>query len=63
VANACNGVATCLWGSLTREAFLLHRFDGKGYAEIAKQLGISTKAVTDHIAKGRFLIDYELLRA
>jgi RNA polymerase sigma-70 factor (ECF subfamily) len=46
----------------TREVFLLHRFDGRSYAEIAKQLGISTKAVTNHIAKALFLIDNELLR-
>lgn len=47
----------------TREAFLLHRFDGMSHAEIAKQLGISTKAVTNHIAKALLLIDNELSRA
>jgi RNA polymerase sigma factor (sigma-70 family) len=46
----------------TREAFLLHRFGGKSYAEIAKQLSISTQAVTNHIAKALLLIDNELLR-
>jgi RNA polymerase sigma-70 factor (ECF subfamily) len=46
----------------TREAFLLHRFDGMSYAEIAKKLGVSTQAVTNHIAKALLLIDNELLR-
>src|SRR5882757_3138825 len=46
----------------TREAFLLHRFGGMSYAEIAKQLSISTQAVTNHIAKALLLIDNELLR-
>ncbi len=46
----------------TREVFLLHRFDGVSYAQIAEQLGISTKAVTNHIAKALLLIDTELLR-
>lgn len=46
----------------TREVFLLHRFDGMSYSEIAEQLGISTKAVTNHIAKALLLIDNELLR-
>jgi RNA polymerase sigma factor (sigma-70 family) len=46
----------------TREAFLLHRFDGLSYAEIAKRLSISTQAVTNHIAKALLLIDNELLR-
>jgi RNA polymerase sigma factor (sigma-70 family) len=48
--------------SRTREAFLLHRFHGLSYAEIATRLGISTKAVTNHIAKALLLIDNELLR-
>jgi len=46
----------------TREAFLLHRFDGVSYAEIAERLSISTRAVTKHIAKALILIDNELLR-
>jgi RNA polymerase sigma factor (sigma-70 family) len=46
----------------TREAFLLHRFDGMSYAEIAERLGISTRAVTNHIAKALVLIDNELQR-
>jgi RNA polymerase sigma factor (sigma-70 family) len=46
----------------TREAFLLHRFDGMSYAEIAARFSISTRAVTNHIAKALVLIDNELLR-
>jgi RNA polymerase sigma-70 factor (ECF subfamily) len=46
----------------TREAFLLHRFEGMSYAQIAQRLGISTRAVTNHIAKALILIDNELLR-
>jgi RNA polymerase sigma-70 factor (ECF subfamily) len=46
----------------TREAFLLHRFDGMSYVEIAKRFSISTRAVTNHIAKALVLIDNELLR-
>ena len=46
----------------TREAFLMHRFGGMSYAQIAKQLGVSTQAVTNHIAKALLLIDNELLR-
>ena len=46
----------------TREAFLLHRFGGMSYAQIADRLGISIHAVTNHIAKALVLIDNELLR-
>jgi RNA polymerase sigma factor (sigma-70 family) len=46
----------------TREAFLLHRFEGMSSAQIAEQLGISARAVRDHIAKALLLIDNELLR-
>jgi RNA polymerase sigma factor (sigma-70 family) len=46
----------------TREAFLLHRFDGMSCAEIAQRFNISTRAVTNHIAKALILIDNELLR-
>jgi RNA polymerase sigma-70 factor (ECF subfamily) len=46
----------------TREAFLLHRFDGMSYAEIGARFSISTRAVTKHIAKALLLIDNELLR-
>lgn len=46
----------------TREAFLLHRFDGMSYTEIAERFGISTRAVTNHIAKALVLVDNELLR-
>jgi len=48
--------------SRTRDAFLLHRFQGMSYADIAKRLSISTRAVTKHIAKALILIDNELLR-
>ena len=46
----------------TREVFLLHRFDGMSCAEIAQRFNISTRAVTNHIAKALILIDNELLR-
>lgn len=46
----------------TREAFLLHRFDGMSYLEIAERFSISTRAVTKHIAKALILIDSELMR-
>jgi RNA polymerase sigma factor (sigma-70 family) len=46
----------------TREIFLLHRFDCMRYVEIAERFGISTQAVTNHIAKALVLIDKELLR-
>lgn len=46
----------------TREAFLLHRFGGMSYAEIAKKLGISIQAVTNHIAKALLIVDNELMR-
>lgn len=46
----------------TREAFLLHRFEGRSSAEIAEHLGISSRAVRDHIAKALLLIDSALLR-
>jgi RNA polymerase sigma factor (sigma-70 family) len=46
----------------TREAFLLHRFEGMSSAKIAERFGISSRAVRDHIAKALLLIDHELLR-
>lgn len=46
----------------TRAILLLHRFEGMSYAEIAEHFGISTQAVTNHIAKALLLIDNELLR-
>lgn len=46
----------------TREAFLLHRFGGMSYVEVAARLNISTAAVTKHIAKALLLIDRELSR-
>jgi RNA polymerase sigma-70 factor (ECF subfamily) len=46
----------------TREAFLLHRFEGMSSTEIAERFGISSRAVRDHIAKALLLIDHELLR-
>jgi RNA polymerase sigma-70 factor (ECF subfamily) len=46
----------------TREALLLHRVEGKSYAEIAAKLGISTTAVANHIAKAVLLIVKERSR-
>ncbi|HEY3850302.1 MAG TPA: sigma-70 family RNA polymerase sigma factor [Steroidobacteraceae bacterium] len=46
----------------TREAFLLHRFDGLSHAQIAARFRISPQAVASHIAKALLLIDRELLR-
>ena len=46
----------------TREAFLLHRFDGMSHAQIAARFRISPQAVASHIAKALLLIDQELLR-
>ncbi len=46
----------------TREAFLLHRFDGLSHAQIAARFGISPQAVASHIAKALLLIDQELSR-
>ena len=46
----------------TRAIFLSHRFEGMSYADIAEHFGISTQAVTNHIAKALLLIDNELLR-
>jgi RNA polymerase sigma factor (sigma-70 family) len=46
----------------TREAFLLHRFDGLSHAQIAARFRISPQAVAKHIAKALLLIDRELSR-
>jgi RNA polymerase sigma factor (sigma-70 family) len=46
----------------TRDAFLLHRFHGMSYAQIAARFNISTRAVTNHIAKALLLIDNEMLK-
>lgn len=35
----------------TRDIFLAHRIDGKGYEEIARERGISVSTVGKHIAK------------
>ena len=41
---------------LTREIFLLHRFDGLEYSEIAAAKGISVKGVEKHIAKALVVV-------
>jgi RNA polymerase sigma factor (sigma-70 family) len=46
----------------TREAFLLHRFDGLSHAQIAARFRISHQAVANHIARALLLIDRELSR-
>ena len=40
-----------------RRAFVLHRFDGMGYTEIGRRLGIGRTAVTKHIARAALEID------
>jgi RNA polymerase sigma-70 factor (ECF subfamily) len=44
----------------TREAFLLHRFGGLSYTEIAERLRISTATVQRHIARAMLLFKGEL---
>jgi RNA polymerase sigma factor (sigma-70 family) len=46
----------------TREAFLLHRFEGLSHAQIAERFRISPQAVASHIAKALLLIDREVSR-
>jgi RNA polymerase sigma factor (sigma-70 family) len=57
-------IERCLEGvnPRTREAFLLHRFEGLSCAQIAKELRISSRAVSNHIAKALMLIDEALRR-
>ncbi|HEY0680790.1 MAG TPA: sigma-70 family RNA polymerase sigma factor [Steroidobacter sp.] len=43
----------------TREVFLMHRFDGLKYVEIAEKLSISVSAVEKHIARAmQFLAEW-----
>ncbi len=46
----------------SREAFILHRFDGLSYKEVAQQMKISPKTVEKHIAKAMFQLRTTLSR-
>ena len=46
----------------SREAFILHRFDGLGYNEVAGQMRISPKTVEKHIARAMFQLRKTLSR-
>lgn len=39
-----------------REAFILHRFDGLSHAEVAQRMGISRKAVEQHVQNAMLAI-------
>lgn len=45
---------------LTREVFILHRFDELGYERIARRLGISVEEVTSHMAHAILQLDRAL---
>lgn len=58
--EALAGVAACLAAmpERTRDIFVLHRFEGMSYAQIAKNFGISVSAVEKHIMKAlQILLD------
>lgn len=40
----------------TREILLAHRLDGRSYTDIARELGISIKAVEKHVTKATVLL-------
>ncbi|MGS1015508.1 sigma factor-like helix-turn-helix DNA-binding protein [Allosphingosinicella humi] len=52
--------AICSLPPLTREVFILHRFDELGYERIAHRLGISVEDVTSHIAAAILQLDRAL---
>ncbi len=45
---------------ITREVFILHRFDDLGYERIARRLGISVEEVTSHMADAILHLHLEL---
>lgn len=45
---------------ITREVFILHRFDGLVYEGIAHRLGISVEEVTSHMAEAILHLHLEL---
>jgi RNA polymerase sigma-70 factor (ECF subfamily) len=45
---------------LTREVFILHRFDELEYERVARRLGISVEEVTSHIAAAILQLDRAL---
>jgi RNA polymerase sigma factor (sigma-70 family) len=40
----------------TRDIFLAHRLDGRSYADIGRELGISSTAVEKHVSKATLLL-------
>lgn len=45
---------------ITREVFILHRFDDLGYERIARRLGLSVEEVTRHMADAILQLDRAL---